>query len=83
VLIPYPFAANNHQAINAVALASKGAAIMIEERDLKAEELGILIDGLLTDRPRLASMSATARGLAQRGAAGRLLAECRAVALGP
>jgi UDP-N-acetylglucosamine--N-acetylmuramyl-(pentapeptide) pyrophosphoryl-undecaprenol N-acetylglucosamine transferase len=83
VLIPYPFAANNHQAANAAALASKGAAIMIEERDLKAEELGILIDGLLSDRPRLASMSATARGLAQRGAAGRLLAECRAVALGP
>ena len=80
VLIPYPFAANNHQTTNAKALASKGAAIMIEERDLKAAELGILIDGLLTDRPRLASMSATARSLGQRGAAGRLLAECRAVA---
>jgi len=80
VLIPYPFAANNHQATNATALASKGAAIMIEERDLKAAQLGILIDGLLADRPRLASMSATARSLGQRGAAGRLLAECRAVA---
>jgi len=80
VLIPYPFAANNHQVTNAVALASKGAAIMIEERDLKAEELGILIDGLLADRARLESMSATARSLAQRGAAARLLAECRGLA---
>ena len=82
VLIPYPFAANNHQMLNAAALASRGAAIMIEERDLKAEELGLLIDGLLTDRARLVSMSATARSLAQRGAAARLLAECRAVASG-
>ncbi|TLM65818.1 MAG: undecaprenyldiphospho-muramoylpentapeptide beta-N-acetylglucosaminyltransferase [Deltaproteobacteria bacterium] len=82
VLIPYPHAANNHQAVNAAALASKGAAIMIEERDLKAEELGTLIDGLLGDRARLESMSATARSLAQRGAAARLLAECRAVAAG-
>jgi UDP-N-acetylglucosamine--N-acetylmuramyl-(pentapeptide) pyrophosphoryl-undecaprenol N-acetylglucosamine transferase len=82
VLIPYPLAANNHQAANAAALASKGAAIMIEERDLKAEELGVLIDGLLSDRTRLESMGATARSLAQRGAAARLLAECRAVALG-
>jgi UDP-N-acetylglucosamine--N-acetylmuramyl-(pentapeptide) pyrophosphoryl-undecaprenol N-acetylglucosamine transferase len=82
VLIPYPFAANNHQAVNAAALASKGAAIMIEEHDLKAEELGLLIDGLLGDRVRLESMGATARSLAQRGAAARLLAECRAVAAG-
>ena len=83
VLIPYPFAASNHQATNAATLASRGAAIMIEERELKPETLGILIDGLLADRPRLASMSATARSLAQCGAAGRLLDECRAVALGP
>lgn len=82
VLIPYPFAANNHQMLNAQALASKGAAIMIEERDLKAEELGLLIDGLLADRARLVSMSATARSLARPGAAARLLAECRAVAAG-
>jgi UDP-N-acetylglucosamine--N-acetylmuramyl-(pentapeptide) pyrophosphoryl-undecaprenol N-acetylglucosamine transferase len=80
VLIPYPFAANNHQVANAAALAAKGAALMIEERDLKAEELGRLIDGLLADRSRLAQMAGTARSLAQRGAAARLLAECRAVA---
>jgi UDP-N-acetylglucosamine--N-acetylmuramyl-(pentapeptide) pyrophosphoryl-undecaprenol N-acetylglucosamine transferase len=81
VLIPYPYAANNHQALNAAALATKGAAIMVEERDLKAAELGVLIDGLLRDRRRLESMGAAARNLAQRGAAARLLAECRAVAL--
>ena len=80
VLIPYPYAANNHQVANATALAVKGAAIMIEERHLKPKELGILIDGLLSDRARLTSMSGAARSLARPGAASRLLAECRAVA---
>jgi UDP-N-acetylglucosamine--N-acetylmuramyl-(pentapeptide) pyrophosphoryl-undecaprenol N-acetylglucosamine transferase len=80
VLIPYPFAANNHQAANAAALASKGAAIMIEERDLQPAELGTLIDSLLGSRARLESMSAAARSLGRHGAAARLLAECRAVA---
>lgn len=80
LLIPYPYAANNHQVANAAALASKGAAIMIEEHDLQPAELGTLIDGLLSDRTRLVQMSALARSLAQRGAAARLLAECRAVA---
>jgi UDP-N-acetylglucosamine--N-acetylmuramyl-(pentapeptide) pyrophosphoryl-undecaprenol N-acetylglucosamine transferase len=80
VLIPYPFAANDHQVANAAALAAKGAALMIEERSLKAEELGTLVAGLLADRARLAQMAAAARSLAQRGAAARLLAECRAVA---
>jgi UDP-N-acetylglucosamine--N-acetylmuramyl-(pentapeptide) pyrophosphoryl-undecaprenol N-acetylglucosamine transferase len=80
VLIPYPYAAGNHQAANAAALAAKGAALMIEEHSLTPEDLGRLIASLLGDRARLASMAAAARGQAQRGAAARLLAECRAVA---
>lgn len=80
VLIPYPHAAGNHQVLNAATLAARGAAIMIEERQLRADDLGRLLDGLLADRARLASMSAMAGSLAQRGAAVRLLAECRAVA---
>ena len=80
ILIPYPYAAANHQVVNAAALAAKGAALMIEERSLVPADLGRLIAGLLADRPRLASMAAAARSQAQRGAAARLLAECRAVA---
>jgi UDP-N-acetylglucosamine--N-acetylmuramyl-(pentapeptide) pyrophosphoryl-undecaprenol N-acetylglucosamine transferase len=78
LLIPYPYAAGNHQVVNAAALAAKGAALMIEERSLTAADLGRLIAGLLGDRARLTSMAAAARSQAQRGAAARLLAECRA-----
>lgn len=79
ILVPYPHAAAGHQAANAQALASKGAAVMIEEPDLTAERLAKLISGLLHDRASLTSMAATAKSLARREAAARLLQECRDV----
>lgn len=81
VLVPYPHAAAGHQAVNARALAAKGAALMMEEADLTPERLAKLISGLLHDRTSLLSMAATAKRMAQRGAAARLLRECRAVLL--
>jgi UDP-N-acetylglucosamine--N-acetylmuramyl-(pentapeptide) pyrophosphoryl-undecaprenol N-acetylglucosamine transferase len=79
VLIPFPHAAGGHQADNARALAAKGAAILVEERDLTAEGLGQLLDELLSDKEQLQTMATACRSLAQRGAAARLLGECRAV----
>jgi UDP-N-acetylglucosamine--N-acetylmuramyl-(pentapeptide) pyrophosphoryl-undecaprenol N-acetylglucosamine transferase len=79
ILVPYPHAAAGHQSGNAQALGAKGAAMVLEERDLTAERLGQLVSGLLHDRTSLKSMSAAAKGLARPGAAARLLKECRAV----
>lgn len=79
ILVPYPHAAAGHQSGNAQALAAKGAALMLEETDLTAERLAQLVSGLLNDRTRLTSMAAAAKGLARRGAAARLLNECRTV----
>lgn len=79
VLIPYPYAAAGHQSGNAQAMAAKGAALMMEETDLTPERLGKLISGLLHDRASIKSMAAAAKGLAKRGAAARLLKECRSV----
>lgn len=79
ILVPYPHAAAGHQSGNAQALAAKGAAMVMEEADLTAERLAQLISGLLHDRVSLLSMSAAAKGLARRGAAARLLQECRTV----
>jgi UDP-N-acetylglucosamine--N-acetylmuramyl-(pentapeptide) pyrophosphoryl-undecaprenol N-acetylglucosamine transferase len=82
ILIPYPHAAGNHQVVNAAALVSRGAAMMIEEKHLVPDDLGRLVDSLLADRQQLARMAAAARGQARPGAAARLLAECRAVIRG-
>jgi UDP-N-acetylglucosamine--N-acetylmuramyl-(pentapeptide) pyrophosphoryl-undecaprenol N-acetylglucosamine transferase len=79
ILVPYPYAAAGHQSGNARAMAAKGAAMMMEESDLTAERLAKLVAGLLHDRSSLLTMAAAAKQLARRGAAARLLQECRSV----
>ncbi|MBN1829704.1 MAG: undecaprenyldiphospho-muramoylpentapeptide beta-N-acetylglucosaminyltransferase [Deltaproteobacteria bacterium] len=49
ILIPYPYAAGNHQAINARMLADDRAAVMIEEKDLTGRDLAAAIMGLIDD----------------------------------
>ena len=47
VLVPYPFAAHNHQEHNARALESNGAAQVILDRDINGEQLAqIILDGI-------------------------------------
>jgi len=79
ILVPYPHAAAGHQSTNARALAAKGAAMTLEEADLTPERLASLISGLLHDRTSIKTMASAAKGLARRGAAARLLQECRVV----
>jgi UDP-N-acetylglucosamine--N-acetylmuramyl-(pentapeptide) pyrophosphoryl-undecaprenol N-acetylglucosamine transferase len=43
ILIPYPFAANNHQETNARCLADKGAAIMLKQGEIIGDALAVLI----------------------------------------
>ena len=80
ILIPYPFAAGDHQSANARALARKGAALLLPQAELTAERLARLVGDLFRDRERLLDMGAAARSLAKRGAADLILKECRAVA---
>ena len=48
-MVPYPYAAHDHQTYNANSLASKGAGIVVSDADVKAGKLeGILVD-LLND----------------------------------
>ena len=79
ILVPYPYAAAGHQSTNAMAMAARGAAMTMEEADLTPERLATLVSGLLHDRTSIKTMASAARGLARRGAAARLLQECRAV----
>ena len=39
ILIPSPYVAENHQFYNAMALAERGAAVCLEEKDLTADRL--------------------------------------------
>src|SRR5205814_3680734 len=60
ILVPYPFAANDHQVVNATNLVERGAADMILDRDLTGEVLAQRVAHLLADRQALSQMSANA-----------------------
>lgn len=57
ILIPFPYAADDHQTTNAAFLVAGGAALMFQERELDGPKLGEAIWGLLNDVPRLQSMA--------------------------
>lgn len=82
VLVPYPFAADDHQRANARELAERGAALLVLDRDLTGAGVAETIIGLARDRQRLAAMGAAARQLGAPDAAARVAATCRAVARG-
>jgi UDP-N-acetylglucosamine--N-acetylmuramyl-(pentapeptide) pyrophosphoryl-undecaprenol N-acetylglucosamine transferase len=81
ILVPYPYAADDHQAKNAQALERKGAARMIRDAECTPERLRTEITALL-EPGVLEKMSAAVRGFARPGAAERaadLLEECAGV----
>ncbi len=61
ILIPFPFAADDHQAKNAAALEEQGAAICVRESELEVNALGVLVGGLLDDPAKRQAMSLAAR----------------------
>jgi UDP-N-acetylglucosamine--N-acetylmuramyl-(pentapeptide) pyrophosphoryl-undecaprenol N-acetylglucosamine transferase len=72
ILVPYPFAADNHQERNAAALAAAGAALVFRQSELDGAKLAGAIAGLAGDRGRLAGMGDAMRGLARPDAAARI-----------
>ncbi|MPM98785.1 UDP-N-acetylglucosamine--N-acetylmuramyl-(pentapeptide) pyrophosphoryl-undecaprenol N-acetylglucosamine transferase [bioreactor metagenome] len=73
VLIPYPYAAENHQYDNARYLADGGAADLVPNDECTPERLESLLAGLLKDPETLKRRGALASSLAMPAAAGRLL----------
>ncbi|MGH7789660.1 MAG: undecaprenyldiphospho-muramoylpentapeptide beta-N-acetylglucosaminyltransferase [Candidatus Binatia bacterium] len=82
VLVPYPFAADDHQRANAREMAERGAARLVLDQDLSGARVAETIVDLAGDRQRLAAMGAAARQLGVPDAAARVAATCRAVARG-
>lgn len=79
VMIPYPFAAADHQKANALALVEKNAAIMLEQKELSGQTLAETVNGLLNDRPRLLAMATAAKGQGKSDAAEKILDVCREI----
>jgi UDP-N-acetylglucosamine--N-acetylmuramyl-(pentapeptide) pyrophosphoryl-undecaprenol N-acetylglucosamine transferase len=73
VLIPYPFAASNHQEFNARKLEDMGAAVVITEKQLGAENLAKTIRELYENGDRRARMQKASKTLGRAGAAEKIV----------
>jgi UDP-N-acetylglucosamine--N-acetylmuramyl-(pentapeptide) pyrophosphoryl-undecaprenol N-acetylglucosamine transferase len=80
VFVPFPRAADDHQRVNAEALARHGAAVVVEESRLQGVWLAETIAALLQDPHRLQQMSRAARELAHPKAAQDIAAMAARVA---
>ncbi|HEX2779004.1 MAG TPA: UDP-N-acetylglucosamine--N-acetylmuramyl-(pentapeptide) pyrophosphoryl-undecaprenol N-acetylglucosamine transferase [Gemmatimonadaceae bacterium] len=69
ILVPLPTAAADHQSENARSLQAAGAAIHLPQRDLTGLMLEAIVNNVLGDPARLASLAAGARGRARPDAA--------------
>ena len=63
ILIPFPFAAENHQQLNAEIFARNAAAEVLEETQANGDTLSSLINGLLNDPGKAQGMSNKLRAL--------------------
>lgn len=72
ILIPYPYAAEDHQAINASAFVEAGAALMYRQKDLTPELLTQQVLDLLNSPERLEEMAKQAGTLAVEDSAKRV-----------
>jgi UDP-N-acetylglucosamine--N-acetylmuramyl-(pentapeptide) pyrophosphoryl-undecaprenol N-acetylglucosamine transferase len=80
IFVPFPRAADDHQRVNAEALARAGAAVVVEESKLEGVWLAVTIAALLGDAKRLERMSVAARSLAHPNAARDIAAMAARVA---
>jgi UDP-N-acetylglucosamine--N-acetylmuramyl-(pentapeptide) pyrophosphoryl-undecaprenol N-acetylglucosamine transferase len=76
ILVPYPYAADNHQEINGKYLVSAGGGLMFKQSDLDGEKLGLEIKRLLSDKELLAEMSAKSGGTAKPEATEKIVTSC-------
>lgn len=71
VFVPYPFAAEDHQTSNAMALVSRNAAMMVKDNEVKTELIK-KIKTILHDRPMQQIMSQNLRAMAIKDADERI-----------
>lgn len=76
ILIPYPYAADNHQAKNGTWYTDSGAAVMFDEADIDPERLGEEIFAIVRDEKRYQQMARSMKKLGITNAAERIVEIC-------
>ncbi len=73
VLVPYPYAARNHQEVNARKLLDMGACRMILDKDISGTSLAACITDLYENPKEVASMERASRSLVKPDSAKRVV----------
>ena len=76
IFIPFPYAADDHQTLNAADLADADAAELIPEKELTAAMLGAKITHYLEHPQELENMAAKAREYGKPDAARNIVDDC-------
>ena len=74
ILVPYPYAADDHQTLNAAPLVAAGAARLVRDAALTGATLTREIESLFESPGRLQAMAAAARSQGRPDAADRVVA---------
>ena len=69
ILVPFPFAADQHQLKNAEAFVRAGAAVLVQDREMSGRRLYEEIAALVSEPGRLERMGRQARTFAQSDSA--------------
>lgn len=77
VLVPFPYAVDDHQTRNAEFLVEAGAAVLLPEAGLNAQSLATVLSALVADREKLVTMAEKARSVSIPDAADRVAALCQ------
>lgn len=80
LLVPFPFAVDDHQTANAQWLVDANAAELMPEDQTQVPDLAKRIDALLNNPEKLQAMAVAARALAPLGAAQKVAETCMEVA---
>ncbi len=76
ILVPFPYATDDHQTGNAGYLAAAGAAVLVPQPELTEERLAERLAAYAADRHALLEMASRARELARPDAARRVAGFC-------
>jgi UDP-N-acetylglucosamine--N-acetylmuramyl-(pentapeptide) pyrophosphoryl-undecaprenol N-acetylglucosamine transferase len=76
ILIPYPYAAENHQEYNGRVFEDQGAAYMILDKELECPILWETVRRTLSNVFKLEEMSVRSKGMFSPGALDRIINLC-------
>jgi UDP-N-acetylglucosamine--N-acetylmuramyl-(pentapeptide) pyrophosphoryl-undecaprenol N-acetylglucosamine transferase len=76
ILVPYPYAADNHQQKNAAYYVQGEGAMQFNEAELTAKNLATALSALDDDREHLKKMAVAMRGMARPDAAEKIIDIC-------